>query len=119
VGLISKFPFKITSWLFTKIKFVIAHFDSVRRFDEWMNPRGLHVDEQSNIYTVALKTRKNYPKKGQNARMFLYIIGSNGVLRQRLDLKTTQVYDFCVSNDKFVFIQYGKSLPILSIMDIS
>jgi hypothetical protein len=84
------------------------------RLMDWSNPRGLHIDDNYNIITVASLAKIEHGLKKNVEHLF--IIDTNGFQKQRLRLQFDKVYDFCISNRNIVFARGDENPPIV-IMD--
>jgi hypothetical protein len=81
---------------------------------DWSNPRGLYIDDNFNVITVASlkKVEKGVAKNIEH----LFILDPNGFQKQRLRLNFDKVYDFCISNRNIVFVRGDENPPVV-IMD--
>ncbi len=82
---------------------------------DWLNPRGLHIDDNMNILTVALKISK---QDMVSFSEYLYVLDENGSLKQMLKLNFDNVYDFSVYNKRILFVR-NDALPRICWLDFS
>ncbi len=72
-------------------------------FNGWLDPHGLQIKNDL-IFTLANACNSSTKTKcGRHE--FLFIIQTNGILKQRLKLDHTRVMDFAISQDKLIYIQ--------------
>jgi hypothetical protein len=88
------------------------------RCDDWSCPRGLHVDDQGNVLTIARCT-PNADSKNVDRKTYLFVMNAEGVMEQKLDLRCDHISDFCVTNNRFVFLRFDYFKYRLTIMDIA
>jgi hypothetical protein len=82
-------------------------------FDDWYNPRGLHVDSHLNVFTVAaLKEQTNGKISGLE---YLFAIDTNDVTKTVTEMPFENVSDFCIAQKTFVFT-FGSEKPPITIL---
>jgi hypothetical protein len=75
--------------------------------ENWFNPRGLHIDENMNILTVAHSLSiRNIVSRSE----YLFVFNTDGLIRQKTKLNFDNVHDFAVCDKRIVFVR-GEALP--------
>jgi hypothetical protein len=82
--------------------------------DDWFNPRGLFIDDQMNILTIALKKSK---ANILSSSEYLFVFDMTGMVKQKLRLYSDNIFDFCVHQKQIVMIRGTEKNPPMSILD--
>lgn len=86
-------------------------------YGSWFNPRGLHVDSDLNIYTIAISLDRDRIIECEA----LYCLNVNGHLLKKIPLKYDNCYDFqiinCAGQKKIILVR-GDDFPPIVMYDL-